>query len=332
MPTSEHRLKALLAEERMLQTLSIPYTQHDTHIGPHPENFIHYIQAGDITKPLLVCIPGYCAGAVMYYKNLSMLTEKYRAILVDWPGQGLSGRPPFTARNQQQAIDFFIHALEKWSKINGFRRMALLGHSMGGYIAAHYALRHPEQVDQVILACAAGISKKPDNYSPQLPSFWSMRGQLFRIVKGTWDWGITPPAVLRSVGPVGYHLVQNYTNTRLRDTFGWPQSESDLMRDYIYYMLSQRGCAEYALRHILEPMAWAKEPLEDKLTELQTPFAFIYAQNDFFTSDVALRINRKLKHQNKSTAKIEIIEDAGHIVYMQKPNEFVERVFNVCQN
>eukprot|EP01025_Chloroclados_australasicus_P015968 TRINITY_DN1779_c0_g1_i1.p4 TRINITY_DN1779_c0_g1~~TRINITY_DN1779_c0_g1_i1.p4 ORF type:complete len:232 (-),score=17.70 TRINITY_DN1779_c0_g1_i1:336-1031(-) len=176
------------------------------------------------------------------------------------------------------------------------------------------------------------ISKKPDNYSPQLPSFWSMRGQLFRIVKGTWDWGITPPAVLRSVGPVGYHLVQNYTNTRLRDTFGWPQSESDLMRDYIYYMLSQRGCAEYALRHILEPMAWAKEPLEDKLTELQTPFAFIYAQNDFFTSDVALRINRKLKHQNKSTAKIEIIEDAGHIVYMQKPNEFVERVFNVCQN
>ena len=68
-----------------------------------------------------------------------------------------TGRPAFTAKDRQSAENFFIKALDKWRERMGLKKVVLMGHSMGGYLAATYALQHPDRVQHLVLVCPAGI-------------------------------------------------------------------------------------------------------------------------------------------------------------------------------
>lgn len=77
------------------------------------------------------------------------------------PPRALSGRPPFTARTQEEAESFFLASLSSWKEGVGLggRKVVLVGHSLGGYLAAAYALRYPHHVQHLVLVCPAGVPK-----------------------------------------------------------------------------------------------------------------------------------------------------------------------------
>lgn len=69
----------------------------------------------------------------------------------------MTGRPKFRAKNREEAEEFFLNSLEAWREKTGLDKFILMGHSMGGYLAANYALKHPERVDHLILVCPAAV-------------------------------------------------------------------------------------------------------------------------------------------------------------------------------
>ena len=89
----------------------------------------------------------------MNCRNMDGLSPHFRLFALDWLGTGLSGRPPFPSEGRQAAEDFFVESLEKWRGKMGLDKFVLLGHSLGGYLSACYALQHPE----VSLARHAGV-------------------------------------------------------------------------------------------------------------------------------------------------------------------------------
>jgi abhydrolase domain-containing protein 5 len=105
-------------------------------------------------------MPGYAAGATFFYRNLRGLAEHANVHLVDWLGTGLSGRPPFRCQSREEAEDWFVESLERWRKEEGLEDMVLVGHSLGGYLSANYALRFPQHVKHLVLVNPAGMVRE----------------------------------------------------------------------------------------------------------------------------------------------------------------------------
>ena len=94
------------------------------------------------------------------------------------------GRPSFTATDRESAETFFLTSLEQWRQKMGLEKMILMGHSMGGYLSATYALQHPERIQHLILVGPAGIvSTETSCMAPRC----SLRVHLYFTLVGT-DW------------------------------------------------------------------------------------------------------------------------------------------------
>jgi len=65
--------------------------------------------------------------------------------------QRASGRSTGAEDLSQITMDRFVEDLEAVRQATGQERMALLGHSFGGLLAMHYAIRYPEHVAAMIL-------------------------------------------------------------------------------------------------------------------------------------------------------------------------------------
>jgi abhydrolase domain-containing protein 6 len=81
------------------------------------------------------------------------LPEELRLIAPDLPGFGDSPK----SEAESYDVDSQVGRLERFLAERGVLRFHLMGSSMGGRIAAHYALAHPEQVQTLVLFDPAGI-------------------------------------------------------------------------------------------------------------------------------------------------------------------------------
>jgi len=111
--------------------------------------------AGQANDSPVVMLPGWGASVYMYRHALELLPPHgVRVIAVDLRGMGLSDKPmhhdAYSLNAQLEDVDALLDALE-------LERAALVGQSMGGAIALHYALRFPNRVTRLALINPAGL-------------------------------------------------------------------------------------------------------------------------------------------------------------------------------
>ncbi|CAL5229333.1 g12639 [Coccomyxa viridis] len=313
---------------------STPLDVRDVSVGQDQQQFMHTISAGDQASPPMVMLPGYGAGSGFYFRNIGGLAQHFRLHCVDLLGTGMSGRPRFPAKSREDAEDFFLSSLQRWREAMHMDKMVLVGHSLGGYLAASYALKYPQHVQHLVLVCPAGV---PEEAGPRrLPSWaespWSVRGQMFRLSRTLWEAGATPGAVIRTLGPWGPGLIQKYARSRFREGMGLTSQEVAAFEEYFYHIMAARGSGEHALRHLLAPFARAKHPLEGRLHELKVPVSFVYGETDWMDPKAGVRVAASVRQSrgalSSTDCQVDIIPQAGHYPFLDQPMMFLEKVLS----
>ena len=226
----------------------------------------------------LVMTHGYGAGLGLYFGTYDALAGSglfSRVLAVDWAGMGRSSRtqPRWPGGNStvttREAEDYFIDSLEAWRVAEGLERFVLLGHSIGGYLAAVYAMRYPERVAHLILASPVGIPRQPENSLRRFEGApWRIRA-LIRTARWLWARDVTPQWVTRTAGAyLGRAMLWKYVDRRLRPAHAhWARIgvTPEQVLEYLYHISAMDGSGEYALSKLLAPGAYAHNPLCDRL-------------------------------------------------------------------
>ena len=97
----------------------------------------------------LILIPGFASGAWNWFKQTEELAKDFRVITFDPRGVAHS-KISDEAKVSIQAIADDVSSLLEELNIG---RANLLGASFGGFVAQEFALKYPEKLDKLILAC-----------------------------------------------------------------------------------------------------------------------------------------------------------------------------------
>jgi 3-oxoadipate enol-lactonase len=105
------------------------------------------LETGAPGDPVLL-IMGLGASSRLWYRLLPWIRQRHRAILMDNRGTGSSSRVRSRLTMRDMAED--ARAVLDNAEIESSH---VVGASMGGMIAQHLALDHPDRVDSLVLAC-----------------------------------------------------------------------------------------------------------------------------------------------------------------------------------
>ncbi|MCV7064102.1 alpha/beta fold hydrolase [Mycolicibacterium vaccae] len=119
----------------------------------NPSGVLRYHEAGD--GPALLLLHGSGPGVTgwrNYRGNLEVFAQRYRCLVLEFPGFGVSddfgGHPMLDA---QGAVVTFADAL-------GLDRVDVIGNSMGGGVGINFAINHPDRIGKLVTIGGIGTN------------------------------------------------------------------------------------------------------------------------------------------------------------------------------
>ena len=257
-------------------------------------------------------------------------------------------------RDREAAEAWFVAALEAWRVETECERLVLVGHSLGGYLSACYALRHPSRVAGLFLVSAAGVAVPArlagaaagdDTHlrtmrggmvpnDPAQPTPRAIPRFMWGLVSYLWQHDWTPGRLIRNLGPLGESVARGGIRRRAsRWVLARPLPEPllDLVGTYLWHANGAwPGGGEFALRCLLSPGAHAKVPIGTRLVALAAagrlaaaaPVVLFYgATHDWMNADAGDELAEALSLHGLRSASHRLA-DSGHHCYLENCDAF----------
>jgi 2-hydroxy-6-oxonona-2,4-dienedioate hydrolase len=246
---------------------------------------IRYVEAGTgeagKSEPVIL-LHGLGGNSSNWTLNINVLAARYRVIVPDQVGFGQSDKPMINYR-----VGTYVDFLDRLYSELKIERAVLVGNSMGGWIAALYAIAHPERVSRLVLVDAAGFAPPKDFDTKQLAAL-----------------NPSTREGIRQLASLVFYNKQLYTSNEAVD-----------------FMLTQRMAAGdgYTIESLIASIARREDMLDGKLSAIKQPTLIIWGRQDGLTplAEFGERFKREIP-----SAEFIIFEECGHVPMVEKATEF----------
>jgi pimeloyl-ACP methyl ester carboxylesterase len=242
---------------------------------------IHYQEAGSNNNQVVVLLHGLGGSSVNWVLNIAPLAQKFRVIVPDQVGFGKSDKPFISYR-----VGTYVDFLDAFLTQLKIEKVSIAGISLGGWIAAQYAITYPKRVEKLVLVDAAGFAPSKD-FDPRF----------FQNLFPT-----TRTAVRQSLSLIVFN----------RELFS-----SDAMIDTL---LTQRFSAGdgYTIQQIIESVKRGEDYVDGKLSQIKQQTLIIWGKQDgLITVDNGERFKREIQN-----SQLIIFDQCGHAPSFEKATEF----------
>ncbi|MEO9320919.1 MAG: alpha/beta fold hydrolase [Nitrososphaera sp.] len=251
----------------------------------------HYFESGPDTQGHVLFIHGLGSSADRWLDIPLALSFHYHTLAIDLPGFGLSDKPS-PGGAMEYTIQDFARFVVQFLRSLGFedRRTTLVGHSLGGYIAAEVAVQNRELVDKLVLVDTSGMLDGP---TPLLKQYLAA--------------ALNPTR--QTVRPVLEQLVAN------------PVRIPDALVDGFIYRLGLQGAREAFVAAYDNSVS--TQLGKQRLEQIASKTLLIWGSQDKL---IPLEPYCNIFHQSIRDSRLVVIDDAGHAPFSEKPAVFCEVV------
>ena len=242
---------------------------------------IHYVEAGSGAP--LILIHGLADNIAVWDSVIPPLSARFRVIALDQIGFGRSDKPLLNYR-----VSTFVDFLDGFMTELKIGRASLIGNSLGGWVAADFALKHPQRVERLILSDAAGYAALAKTMDPRA----------LRALR------LASREDIRYLGPLTFHDKRFYQDV-----------------DFAFKERVTAGDS-YTVGQVLDAMIRGDDVLDNRLQPINRPTLILWGRDDKL---IPLNFGERF-HQEIASSSLRIIDNCGHMPQVECPNEFAAAV------
>lgn len=257
---------------------------------------ISYAELGDKKNPALVILHGFSDSKEGLLSFASHLSKHFFVLIPDLPGFGKSDKP-----DTRYSLKFYAQILHEFLALRGISHFHAYGNSMGGAILIEYNHLYHDKFLSLILSCSAGLIPK-ENY-----------GSFYEEVKNGKNLFLIEEI----------HHFEEF----MKKIFYNQELIPFLVKGYIFEEYkANRFWYEKLMGDILLPHINASEEelslQNQKVKEIICPTLILWGEHDkVFPKELAYEFQRAIPD-----ARLEIIEDVGHLPHLEKPERTYKRI------
>ncbi len=258
---------------------------------PTEINYVELSPAEGTSRTALVFVHGLSGSWQNWLENLPHFSRTHRVVALDLPGFGHSPMPPWriSIESYGRLVHRFCEALE-------IGDCAIVGNSMGGFIAAEAAAREPERFEKLVLVSAAGVHSARLRRRP----------------------AETAARMATGAAPLLLQLQQRgMRRPRLRyATFRGLFQHPDLLRRELLLEQFENGAGRPGFLPAVRGLVGYD--ILDQLDDVPVPTVIVWGRNDrIVPAQDAVHYGRHLRN-----SRTVIFDDTGHLPQLERPVRF----------